>query len=141
MMDCEGNRTDSTYAVHEMPIAQYARACYERWLPADILETTFTKTEEALASAINKWGSVNGPIAATVLSAQRIGCTFESAGVVSTDTGDRLDLLVDSPAYVSQMVTEAVRRVIAKEVEDCFPTLKGGERPHYCGDQKCFAQT
>ena len=40
----------------------------------------------------------------------------------------QLDLTLDSPAFVSQMVTEAVQKSIAREMEIQFPALRGGGR-------------
>ena len=48
---------------------------------------------------------------------------FESATVIRTDTGDKLDLTIDSPAFVTQQITQAVRRFIDKEIETEFPAL------------------
>ena len=58
------------------------------------------------------------------MSAQRIRWKFISASEVLMDNGETLDLAMDSPAFVSQMVAEAVRRFISKEIDECFPTLK-----------------
>ena len=125
-IDCEGSKTDPIFPVHEMAIAQYSKPCYEKWIPSDILACAFTRAQEKLEEAKNKWGSVRGPIAATILTARQLGWPFSSPSDIITDNGDKLDLTIDSPAFVGQMVTEAVRRFIAEEIETAFPTLKGG---------------
>ena len=116
----EGTTTDPTLAVHEMSISQYARAGYEMWLPKDVLQTTFDLTSKELDMAKNRWGAVKGPIAAAILSARRLGWKFEAANCLTTDTCTQLDLTLNSPAYISQMKTEAVQRSVAKEMEDIF---------------------
>ena len=114
IMDCEGNKTDPTFTVHEMPISQYAIACYEKWFPSDIQQTTFSRTVEAIDKANHQWSMVKGPIAATILSARRFGWTLHSAHTITTDSRTLLDFTLDSHSFVSQMATEAVRRSIAR---------------------------
>ena len=140
-MDCEGNKTDPTFAAHEMPITQYAKACFEAWLPKDILAKTHAKMDEEIQQSANKWGSVRGPIAATILTVQRLGWEFKSATELVTGDGDTLDLCVDSPAFVSQEVTKAARKLISKEIDEAFPTLKSNARgPIISGVRKALAK-
>ena len=127
-IDCEGSKTDPAFAVHEMPLNSYAKACYEKWLPQELLQATFDEVVAELQGSKNKWNCAKGPIAAAVLTAQRIDWTFTNATNVTTDTGTELDLNMDSPAYVCQCVVESVRRRTARELEETFPALKGGGR-------------
>ena len=120
-LDCMGSKTDPAFGAHEMPITQYARACYDAWIPMDILEKAFGNTEMELASSNNKWAMVKGPIAATILSANRLEWVFTSASKVVTDAGERLDFTEDSPAFVESKVACSVRRMIARELDTDFP--------------------
>ena len=43
MDDCANMKLDPAFAAHAMPLAKYARACYENWLPGDILQDTFSE--------------------------------------------------------------------------------------------------
>ena len=36
--DCAGNRTDPSFLAHEMPLATYAKAVWDKWLPRDLFE-------------------------------------------------------------------------------------------------------
>ena len=92
------------------------------------MAATVENAGDVLAKAKNKWGTAKGPITATLLSANRLGWKFTKHDTLQTDTGELLDLTVDSPAFVMQQVTEAVRRYIAKEVDDQYPTLESGGR-------------
>ena len=112
--DCASGKIDLHFAAHELPITHYANACYEGWIPRDTLQTAFAQSCESLEQAKNKWGKARGPISATILTAKRIGWTWQSATEVTTDAGTKLDLMQDSPAFVLQHVTDAVRRTIAK---------------------------
>ena len=76
-----------------------------------------------LETAKNKWGIVRGPVAATIMTAQRIGWTFVDAHTLQNDEGMVLDLTRDSPVFVAQQVTSSVRRFLAKEIEKDLPTL------------------
>ena len=58
---------------------------------------------------------------------------------ILTDQGTELDLSMDSPAFVGQQVTDAVRRYIAKEIATEFPALgPSGRGPIMNGFRKIF---
>ena len=52
--DCASGKLDPHFAAHELPIAHYAKACYEEWIPRDTLQTAFEHSSDALAKAKNK---------------------------------------------------------------------------------------
>ena len=128
IQDCAGNKLDPHFAAHELPISQYAKACYEGWIPKDSLELAFDQAVETLEQAKNKWGKAKGPIAASILTARRLGWEWHSATELTTDTKMKLNLLEDSPAFVQQQVTEAVRRLICRQFDLAQPMLNSGGR-------------
>ena len=75
-----------------MPIAQYVKACYESWLPSDILQTTFEQIDSKVNAATNMMGMVRGRKAGTILTGRRVGWEFSGAERIVTDIGTTLDL-------------------------------------------------
>ena len=127
-LDCEGRKVDPTFCAHEQPIFYYAKAYYEKWIPLPMLQNAFDSVSTALASAGFRWNAAIGPIGATVLTVKRLGWSFSSAHELCTDNGHAIGLLVDSPAFVKQQVTNAVRRMNDAEIDRGTPMLKSGGR-------------
>ena len=50
--DCVSGKLDPSFAAHELPIAQYAKACYEGWIPRDSLQTAFEQARTALSKTM-----------------------------------------------------------------------------------------
>ena len=134
LQDCAGNKLDPAFAAHELPILYYAKCCFEKWIPIDILESTVDHVKITLADSKNKW---NAPSRCPIMSIERLGWMLLSSNLILTDTGMQLDLGCDSPAFVMQQVTEAVRRNIAREVDTQYPTLESrGKEPITSGFRK-----
>ena len=123
LQDAVGNKLDPNFCAHELPLQQYAKCCYEEWIPLDILQKAFDETDEKVQKANFAWNNAEGPIAASILTARRLEWTFESATVLKTHAGHRLELTIDSPAFITQQATLAVRRMIDKEITTEFPAL------------------
>jgi hypothetical protein len=126
--DCTGNRTDPKFHAHEMPIATYAKAIWDEWLPRDLFESAHANATRMLADSKNGWNAVKGPFAAAIKSACRIGWSFNSAFELVTDDGTILDIRDDSPQFIKNEVTKSVRRSIDKEIDAEFPILRSGGR-------------
>ena len=60
----------------------------------------------------------------TILTAKRLGWTFKNAEIVTTDAGEDLDFTRDSPAFIRDQVRGAVRRTVAREIDDIMPMLR-----------------
>ena len=75
-------------------------------------------------SAKFTWNAVKGPFAATIMTVKRLGWTFSNAAVLRTDLDEEIDLTRDSPAFVKCQITAAVKRKIAREIDDILPMLK-----------------
>jgi len=126
--DCEVRKLDPSFLAHELPVLHYAKACYEQWLPANTINTTCSQVQEALEAAEFKCNAAKGPIAATILTLKRIGWSLEDGHTMVTDTGATLNLTVDSPAFVVDQVTQAVRRKIGSEIDVSLPFLQAKGR-------------
>jgi len=135
--DCASNRTDPSFLAHEMPIATYAKACWEKWLPDELFVKADNDTVKSLGQAKHAWRAAKGPFAATMLSARRIGWKFLSAFTATNDQGILINMKVDSPQFVKDEVTNSVRRSIAREIDAAYPMLKSkGNGPVMSGKQE-----
>ena len=76
-----------------------------------------------MSKARNVWAQVKGPATAVVATAARISWTFTDAGSVMTDLGVVINLRVDPPRVVAEMVYEAVKRWRWKRIELKLPQL------------------
>ncbi len=56
------------------------------------------------------WAAVNGPAAATVATAARLGWNFINGHSVTTDDGKTLNFELDPPTVIKKEVDAAVRR-------------------------------
>ena len=105
-------RADPAFDAHAMPIGQWAQAVWHQWLPLSALDKITTKAKRAvrMLQPCQIWSHVNGPAAAMVASARRIGWTVCDAMHLITDEGVSLNLTSDPPVVVGRMVHETVRR-------------------------------
>ena len=126
--ECEGSKVDPIFMAHEAPINMLATAWWETWLPHDILTQAHDDAMQNLETAGFRWNAAKGSFAATILTARRIGWRFHSASVLKTDLGEEIILTRDSPSYVKDQVTAAVKRFIAKEIDEDLPMLKSHGR-------------
>jgi len=76
-------------------------------------------------SVVVRWAEVWGPAAACYASARRLGWTVQSAFEFTTDTGQQLALMRDSPAFVFQRVSESVQRWRNRAIAKRLPGLAG----------------
>ena len=97
-------------------------------MPHDLLASAHNKAAEALQAAQFRWNAAKGPFTATILTAKRLGWSFVSAEILTTDDGETIDLTRDSPAYVRDQVRGSVRRKVASEIDDIMPMLRSRGR-------------
>ena len=97
--------SDPAFAAHVSVLHLWATAVWERWAPLAIADRVMKKTLTRLQCARRVWSVVYGPAAATVATAQRLGWQVESAAILVTDDGTRLNLMIDSPAEQMEMET------------------------------------
>ena len=109
--DCNGSTLDPAFDAHTLPLAFYATAWWEEWVPHEELRKAQEDAVAALVSAKGSiWQKVTGPVAGAVATAWRLGWVFMSAKAIKTDRGRILDLTLDSPAAVKKEVIESVKR-------------------------------
>ena len=54
VLDCDGYKVYPSFCAHEQPLLFYAKACYEKWLPIEVMQSTFDNIEEKMSTTINK---------------------------------------------------------------------------------------
>jgi len=109
--DAAGTRTDPAFEAHAMPVKYMAMSWWERWQPRDELIMAFNLAVAKLRSVKRSvWDKVAGPMAAFVATVWRLGWVIYSPSTFLTDSGDKVDLELDSPAAVTTLVYESVRR-------------------------------
>ena len=125
-------KADPAFQAHTSPIGKWAEAVWESWLSRPALERLAAAAKEKVAKSNFSWALVRGPAAAFVASAVRIGWSVVDAFTVVTDRAVELDLRVDPPAHVVQLIVESVWRWRWRRVEAKFPHLAqegGGHGP------------
>ncbi len=111
MAEAEGKRNiDPAYAAHVLPLGRWAEAVWLEWCPRLLLHKSITTAKMQLIKAAKPWAVVNGPAAAAVATAGRLGWTFHDAERIETDDGELIDMSLDPPVVVKRRVEEAVRR-------------------------------
>jgi hypothetical protein len=123
-------RTDPAFLAHEGPVLAYARACWENWLPKWLRDRAFAVNKQALhyADGTAAWARVRGPLAATFLSAARIGWEWTSSSTVITQKGRILDFMLDPPAAIRPLIYEAVHSWRAAKLDAKLPHLKSNAK-------------
>ena len=127
MADASANgRADPAFDAHKVPIATWALAVWEGWLPTAMIEQLANTAITTLGKAKNVWAKVKGPAAALVATAARIGWQTVNATTLITDRGDVLDLRLDPPKVVAQQVFDAVKRWRWQRIEKKHRRLAEG---------------
>ena len=104
MADASANgRADPAFDAHKVPIATWALAVWEEWIPMAMLERITNDAINSLRKAKSVWATVKGPAAAVVATAARIGWKMVSAATVITDQGVSLDLRLDPTELLHSM--------------------------------------
>ena len=105
-------RSDPAFMAHTAPIATLAQAWWENWRPQEALCKAFQDVDSKLRKdqydVNSTWNRVQGPTAAAIVSANRIGCRFVHPAVLVTATGKTLDFRRDPPAAVAAALAQAV---------------------------------
>ena len=111
-------------------------------MPHDLLASAHNKAAEALQAAQFRWNAAKGPFTATILTAKRLGWSFVSPEILTTDDGETIDLTRDSPAYVRDQVRGSVRRMVASEIDHIMPVLRSrGRGPVTKGIRRALRKT
>ena len=117
---------DPAFAAHVDVLGLYADAVWGNWLPLVALRGLFARSLARMDGKASPWGTVRGPIGATLAAAARLGWKLEAPTVVVDDLGHRVDLAVDPPALVRQLVRAAVRRWRWRRLELRHPYIAKG---------------
>ncbi len=124
--DFEGRQgADPAFAAHTMPICRWAEAVWCSWCPRVLLQSSITKAKSRLSTAARPWSMVNGPAAAAVATAGRIGWSFTDATTIETDEGEIIELDHDPPVVVKRRVEDAVRRWRNRRMMDAARAMAG----------------
>ena len=116
-------RADPAFDAHKVPIATWALAVWETWLPIPMLNQMMASAIPTLRNAKRVWAMVKGPAAAVVATAARIGWQILNATQIWTDVGHLLDLSLDPPKVIAEHVFKAVERWRWKRIEKKHPYL------------------
>jgi len=117
---------DPAFDAHIGVLHMWALAVWEGWAPKALLEKLVANAKTRISRARSVWNVVYGPAAAVVATAQRLGWEVSAAARFYDDWGSLVDLQVDSPAFVQQVVRASVIRWRWKRVEATFPCLAVG---------------
>ncbi len=123
----DSQRVDPAFDAHAGPIGRWADAIWHGWNSRRSMDLAIDRARARVARAAKPWLVVNGPAAAVVVTAARIGWTFRSSQEVVTDQGHTIHLDLDPPIVVRREVHEAVRRWRWARVLSKYPALEGGD--------------
>lgn len=119
-------RVDPAYAAHTDPITAWSQAVWSQWLPSGDLDLLSSGASSLTRNAKSKWGVVHGPAAACWASVDRLNWQAFSTSMWATDLGMEIDLRCDSPAFVQDLVVQAVHRWRWRRIEARHPSLAQG---------------
>ena len=120
-----GAKVDPAFAAHEGTIGAWAEAVWGGWLPLAMLKALMAATLDSLAGMGKAtWSLVKGPAAACAMTARRLGWTTHGGLRLTTDQGEELCCLRDSPAFVRAKVRQAVVRWRNVCIEQRYPQLR-----------------
>ena len=123
-------KADPAFSAHEAPIAKWAEAVWEAWLPRPALDKLVAAALADLVDRPSPWARVRGPAAAFVASALRLGWQVLSCTEVRTDWGQHVDFTRDSPAMAQRFVQQSVWRWRWRRVERQHPHVVRGSGGH-----------
>ena len=123
-LDADGGSTDPAFAVHLLPICNWAMAAWQQWQPPALMARALAIAQARLRTTESPWSIVTGPVTAVVASACRLGWTFDTPTLLRDDRGGLLDITLDPPAAIAASVRRSVRRWrLARIVAHCPPLL------------------
>ena len=114
-------KADPAFQAHVEPLWFWAMAVWERWLNVKGLSRTVLETKDRLKESKGPWASTAGPVAAMILTAERLQWIVTDGVELTTDTGYEINLRVDSPEFVKKQVGEAVWRWRWRRIQSSNP--------------------
>lgn len=121
-------KADQAYAAHDDPIHLWALAVWSSWMPRTRLQVMVVDAKVELAQAARPWAKVYGVAAGFVATASRLKWLVHDAFGLTTDEGRTLQLDIDPPIVIGELVAEAVRRWRWRQIEVALPSLHSGGR-------------
>ena len=109
--DASGARTDPAYEAHATPVKHWALAWWEKRQPRDDMIGSFNQAVARLRNSCNTvWNRVAGSTAALIGTIWRLSWVLLSPSRCLTDAGEKVDFECDTPACITQLVCQSVRR-------------------------------
>ena len=135
LADARGGGADPCFAAHELPITALAKAAWERWWTDDEQDSCshrrehvrglgwflWRAVEKVRSCASSPWAVVTGPFTAVAATAARLGWSYLGDLRFLTDTGELLNLAVDSPQAVKLRVRRSTARWRARRIDAQLP--------------------
>ena len=104
LADGPGGKADPAFEAHLAPIGMWAEAVWSQWLPQAALSSIVRAARRDLAARRSPWAAVHGLGGAFVATAQRLGWKVQTATAAITDSGQLIDFVNASPAFVKDEV-------------------------------------
>jgi len=114
---------DPAFEAHVGVVYMWALAVWEQWVPIELLCRLVARTAARVHRAKKIWSVVYGPAAALIATLSRTQWQVQSAHEFITDNGMKIDLKMDSPAFVKGALTQSVERWRWKNIECRLPAL------------------
>ena len=87
ILDGPSGTCDPAFDAHVLPLVRYASAWWENWQPADVITRAFRQAYSRMSNRKGAWGSVNGPLAALIVTLARMKWAFVDHVNISDDLG------------------------------------------------------
>ena len=123
-------KADPAFQAHIEPLWFWAVAVWERWLNVRGLSRTVLEAKDRLKQSKSPWASTAGPAAAMILTAERLQWSVSDGLELTTDSGEVINLLIDSPERVKKLVGEAVWRWRWRRIQRSHPTWSTADVAH-----------
>ena len=116
-------KLDPAFPAHLQPLCTWAEAVWCGWLPRSAL-MSLMRQAKVQGAYCRAWSRICGPASAVLRTAARLKWVVHDAVSFTTDEGFFVHLERDSPAYIQQLVTEAVIRWRNARIVEQFPSME-----------------
>ena len=121
---------DPAHAARTLPIGHWAQAIWGSWFSRAMLKRSFDAVVKRTAKARHPWSVANGPAAAFLLSARRLGWSAISTFGAVLHNGRPLDFRVGPPIIVVRETQASVRRWRLSNIQARSPFLPQSSDGH-----------
>ena len=124
VVDGVSGSCDPAFDAHVLPVTRYATAWWEGWQPSATIASAYEHARARIFKKNLAWGCVNGPLAALIVSLERMRWLFVSPSMLSDGLGNIFNLVSDPPCIVAAAMKASVRRWRIAMIFEKYPACR-----------------